>query len=134
MTVIQLLTVCPRTRLELKSLLEAGADNETDVIMTGIALNDEVCAPFSTAGHPYRPSKCGRCFSMAVATINMYRSHFSSCFEKTDESFTELSQEQRQEEICNIKNGLNFAKKVLTTPSFGFLMNGLLFCYNSEGN
>lgn len=36
-------------------------------------------------------------------------------FEKNAEFFAELSEEQRQEEIINIKNGLNFAKKVLVT-------------------
>lgn len=36
-------------------------------------------------------------------------------FEKSAEFFAELSEEQKQEEIINIKNGLNFAKKVLVT-------------------
>ena len=36
-------------------------------------------------------------------------------FEKNAEFFAELSEEQKQEEIINIKNGLNFAKKVLVT-------------------
>lgn len=36
-------------------------------------------------------------------------------FEKNAEFFAELSEEQKQEEILNIKNGLNFAKKVLVT-------------------
>ena len=36
-------------------------------------------------------------------------------FEKNAEFFAELSDEQKQEEIINIKNGLNFAKKVLVT-------------------
>lgn len=36
-------------------------------------------------------------------------------FEKNAEFFAELSKEQKQEEIINIKNGLNFAKKVLVT-------------------
>lgn len=44
------------------------------------------------------------------------------CFEKTDERFAELSQEQQQEEICNIRNGLNFAKKVLTTGECDLLI------------
>ena len=37
------------------------------------------------------------------------------CFEKSQECFGELSQEQQREEIQNIRNGLNFAKKVLIT-------------------
>lgn len=36
-------------------------------------------------------------------------------FEKSDENFEELSEEKKQEEIVNIRNGINFAKKVLTT-------------------
>lgn len=36
-------------------------------------------------------------------------------FEKSAEFFVELSEEQKQEAIINIKNGLNFAKKVLVT-------------------
>ena len=36
-------------------------------------------------------------------------------FEKNAEFFAELSEEQKQEEIINIKNGLNFAKQVLVT-------------------
>ncbi len=36
-------------------------------------------------------------------------------FEKNAEFFAELSEEQKQDEINNIKNGLNFAKKVLVT-------------------
>ena len=36
-------------------------------------------------------------------------------FEKNAEFYEELSEEQKQEEILNIKNGLNFAKKVLVT-------------------
>lgn len=44
------------------------------------------------------------------------------CFEKADEDFTKLSQEQREEEVCNIKNGLAFAKKVLTTGECDLLI------------
>lgn len=36
-------------------------------------------------------------------------------FEKSDVNFDELSEEKKTEEILNIKNGLNYAKKVLTT-------------------
>ena len=36
-------------------------------------------------------------------------------FEKSSAGFEELSQEQREEEMRNIRNGLNFARKVLTT-------------------
>lgn len=36
-------------------------------------------------------------------------------FEKSDEGFEELSEERKAEEIMNIRNGMNFAKKVLGT-------------------
>lgn len=43
-------------------------------------------------------------------------------FEKNEDSFDKLSPEERQEEIMNIKNGLNFAKKVLVTGECGVLI------------
>lgn len=36
-------------------------------------------------------------------------------FEKTRESYDDLNEEQKKEEQINIKNGMNFAKKVLAT-------------------
>ena len=36
-------------------------------------------------------------------------------FEKNETAFLEMSEEERKEEITNIRNGLNYAKKVLTT-------------------
>ncbi len=43
-------------------------------------------------------------------------------FEKSEVNFDELSEEKKTEEIINIKNGLNFAKKVLTTGECGLLI------------
>ena len=43
-------------------------------------------------------------------------------FEKSDENFEELPEERKQEEIRNIKNGLNFAKKVLSTGECDLLI------------
>lgn len=43
-------------------------------------------------------------------------------FEKSDDDFILLSQEQKAEEISNIKNGLNFAKKVLSTGECDLLI------------
>lgn len=43
-------------------------------------------------------------------------------FEKSEEEFAQLSEERKQDEIHNIKNGLNFAKKVLTTGECGLLI------------
>ena len=43
-------------------------------------------------------------------------------FEKSDENFVNLSEERKTEEICNIKNGLNFAKKVMNTDECSLLI------------
>lgn len=43
-------------------------------------------------------------------------------FEKSAGNFMELSEERKQEEIINIKNGLNYAKKVLTTGECDLLI------------
>ncbi|MBE5877915.1 MAG: cob(I)yrinic acid a,c-diamide adenosyltransferase [Lachnospiraceae bacterium] len=43
-------------------------------------------------------------------------------FEKSEEEFSQLSEERQQEEILNIKNGLNFAKKVLSTGECSLLI------------
>lgn len=43
-------------------------------------------------------------------------------FEKATENFELLSEEKKQEEINNIKNGMNFAKKVLTTGECDLLI------------
>ena len=43
-------------------------------------------------------------------------------FEKSAEEFSQLSEERKQEESHNIKNGLNFAKKVLTTGECSLLI------------
>lgn len=43
-------------------------------------------------------------------------------FEKSDENFEELPEERKKEEILNIKNGLCFAKKVLSTGECDLLI------------
>ncbi len=43
-------------------------------------------------------------------------------FEKSDENYAQLSDEKKKEEIINIKNGLNFARKVLTTGECDYLI------------
>lgn len=43
-------------------------------------------------------------------------------FEKSDNNFAELSDEKKREEVINIKNGFNFAKKVLTTGEYDLLI------------
>ena len=43
-------------------------------------------------------------------------------FEKLDESYEELTEEQKRDECINIKNGLNFARKVLSTGECDLLI------------
>lgn len=43
-------------------------------------------------------------------------------FEKHSGSYADLSEEEKQEEIINIKNGINFAKKVLVTGESAILV------------
>lgn len=43
-------------------------------------------------------------------------------FEKSDENYEELSEERKQEEIGNIRNGISFAKKVLGTGECDLLI------------
>ncbi len=44
------------------------------------------------------------------------------CFEKSDENYEELSEERKKEEIVNIRNGINFARKVLSTGECNLLI------------
>ena len=43
-------------------------------------------------------------------------------FTRLGKSFLELSEEERQEEVMNIRNGFNFAKKVLVTGECSLLV------------
>lgn len=43
-------------------------------------------------------------------------------FEKSVENYERLSEEKKQEEIVNIRNGMNFAKKVLATRECDLLI------------
>lgn len=43
-------------------------------------------------------------------------------FEKCDENFEELPEERKQDEISNIRNGINYAKKVLSTGECDLLI------------
>ncbi len=43
-------------------------------------------------------------------------------FEKSEENFEELSEEKKAEESMNIRNGLNFANKVLSTGECNLLI------------
>lgn len=43
-------------------------------------------------------------------------------FEKSDVNFEELPEDKKHEEILNIKNGLNYAKKVLSTGECDLLI------------
>lgn len=54
-------------------------------------------------------------------------------FERTKEGFENLTEEQKQEEIINIKNGLNYAKKVLGTGECDLLILDELLGVLDEG-
>ncbi|MCM1064446.1 MAG: cob(I)yrinic acid a,c-diamide adenosyltransferase [Eubacterium sp.] len=43
-------------------------------------------------------------------------------FEKSDENFEQLPEERKRDEIGNIKNGMNFARKVLATGECDLLI------------
>ena len=43
-------------------------------------------------------------------------------FEKSSECFDDLSEDDKKEEVVNIKNGLNFARKVLSTEGCNMLI------------
>lgn len=44
------------------------------------------------------------------------------CFEKSVGSFADLTEQKKSEEIANIKNGLNFARKVIATGECDLLI------------
>ena len=44
------------------------------------------------------------------------------CFEKSEKDYQSLSPEEQQEEVMNIRNGLNFARKVLSTDGCDILI------------
>ncbi len=54
-------------------------------------------------------------------------------FEKAEDAFTELSEEAQREEISNIKNALNFAKKVISTGECDLLILDELLGLVDEG-
>lgn len=43
-------------------------------------------------------------------------------FEKSDENYMELSEEKKKEEIINIRNGFNFARKILSVGECDLLI------------
>ena len=43
-------------------------------------------------------------------------------FEKKDKYYEDLTDEEKQEENCNIRNGLNYARKVLVTQECDMLI------------
>mgnify|MGYP001153613758 CR=1 FL=1 len=97
---------------------------------------------YSGDGHGKSPAALGRAVTMACQGKNVVIIQFLKGkgledseflrrlepeiklfrFEKSDGNFTELSKEQKADEIINIKNGLNFAKKVLCTGGCDLLI------------
>lgn len=86
---------------------------------------------YSGEGHGKSAAALGRAIQVAsagedVVLINFLKGYQNEAFlkrmepevkifrfEKSEEEYAHLSDEHKQEEIRNIKNGLNFAKKVL---------------------
>lgn len=97
---------------------------------------------YSGDGHGKSPAAFGRAVSMACQVKNVVIIQFLKGrgledseflrrlepeiklfrFEKSDSNFVELSNEQKADEIINIRNGLNFAKKVLCTGGCDLLI------------
>lgn len=95
---------------------------------------------YSGAGHGKSAAALGRAVQVACSGKNAIVIHFLKGtleeeylkrlepeirffrFEKSEEEFALLSPQRQQEEIQNIKNGLNFAKKVLTTGECSLLV------------
>ena len=95
---------------------------------------------YSGAGHGKSAAALGRAVQVACSGKNAIIIHFLKGtmeedflkrlepeirifrFEKSEEEFSLLSPERQQEEIQNIKNGLNFAKKVLSTGECSLLV------------
>lgn len=95
---------------------------------------------YSGEGHGKSAAALGRAIQVAGSGKNVVMIHFLKGtqneeffkrlepelkifrFEKSEEEFSQLSEERKKEEIYNIKNGLNFAKKVLTTGECSLLV------------
>ncbi len=89
---------------------------------------------YSGDGHGKSPAALGRAVAMACQGKNVVIIQFLKGkgledseiklfrFEKSDGNYAELSDEQKADEIMNIKNGLNFAKKVLCTGGCDLLI------------
>ena len=97
---------------------------------------------YSGDGHGKSPAALGRAVTMACQGKNVVIIQFLKGkgledseflrrlepeiklfrFEKSDGNFSGLSEEQKADEIINIKNGLNFAKKVLCTGGCDLLI------------
>ena len=95
---------------------------------------------YSGEGHGKSAAALGRAIQVAsagedVVLINFLKGYQNEAFlkrmepevkifrfEKSEEEYAHLSDEHKQEEIRNIKNGLNFAKKVLTTGECDLLI------------
>lgn len=63
-----------------------------------------------------QPGECLDYFKRLEPEIKMFR------FEKFPENFESLTEWEKEDEIQNIKNGLNFAKKVLVTEECDVLI------------
>ncbi len=115
---------------------------ENGQILRGINMSKGTIQIYSGDGHGKSPAALGRAVQKAcngedVVIIQFLKgrgltdSEFVKRlepeikifrFEKSDEDFAQLPDERKEEEISNIKNGLNFAKKVLNTEGCSLLI------------
>lgn len=97
---------------------------------------------FTGNGHGKSPAAIGEAFRMAVTGKSVIIIQFLKGkgvseselvtrlepevkifrFEKSDTNYDELPKDKKEEEIINIKNGINFARKVITTGSCDLLV------------
>lgn len=108
----------------------------------GADMNKGMIQIYTGDGHGKSPAALGRAIQAAVKGTNVVIIQFLKGkglgesdylkrlepeiklfrFEKSDGNFAELSEERKKEEIQNIKNGMNYAKKVLSTGECGLLI------------
>lgn len=114
----------------------------SDTVMRGAGMEKGKIQIYSGEGHGKSPAALGRAIQAAckgeyVVIIQFLKgrglteSEFLKRlepeikifrFEKSEEDFSQLSDEQKAEESRNIRNGLNFAKKILNTGECSLLI------------
>ena len=75
-------------------------------------------------GRGKSPAALGRALQAAMEGANVVIIQFlkGSSAKKSDENYEDLSETKKQEENANIRNGINFARKVLATRECDLLI------------